>query len=151
MKSMVIDKYLARYAEPEARVEWTPPGQWRHVVCIPACAESGSLVHTLQSLAEVAQAESALVIVVVNARESAPQAVHESNRRTLEELGPLCGVRSGGVSWGTLSGMGVLLVDRCGPERWIPEGQGVGLARKIACDIALALIESGAITGEWIR
>ena len=151
MKSKVIDKYLARYAEPEARVEWSPPGQWRHLVCIPASAEADSLADTLRSLAEANHAETALAVVVVNARESAPQNVHQSNAQTLDQLRELCGVERGGLSWGGLAGMGVLLVDRCGAGRWIPEGQGVGLARKIACDIALALITRGAVTGEWIR
>lgn len=151
MKSSVIDKYLARYAEPEARSGLSAPGGWKHVVCIPACAEADSLLHTLKTMAQVRQAGDALAIVVVNGRENAPEAVHQSNNQTLEQLRETCGVEPGGTAWGELNGMGVLLVDRCGPTRWIPEGQGVGLARKVACDLGLALIREGTVRGEWIR
>jgi hypothetical protein len=47
--------------------------------------------------------------------------------------------------------MGVLAVDRWTPDRWLPEKQGVGLARKIAGDIALGLIHAGLVEQDWIR
>ncbi len=151
MKSTVIDKYLARYAEPEARDVPATSSVWRHVVCIPACDEADNLLCTLQGLCKARQAESSLVVVVVNGREAAPAEVHASNAKTLAQLRAACGASPGVQAWGDLQGMGVLVVDRATQDRWLPRKQGVGLARKIAGDIALALIRRGSVRSEWIR
>jgi hypothetical protein len=151
MDFRVIDKYLERYAESEARALPAPPGQWRHVVCIPACAEADNLLETLGSLARARGADQAMVVTVVNGRESATAEVHASNARTLEQLERSCGVSFEPLSWGELGGMTVLVVDRARSGRWLPPRQGVGLARKIAGDIALALIRQGFVQSEWIR
>src|SRR5690606_4816987 len=45
---------------------------------------------------------------------------------------------------------GLLLVDRFRAGRRIPKHQGVGLARKIGADIALALIAERRIERPWI-
>jgi len=45
---------------------------------------------------------------------------------------------------------GVLVVDQFSQGLRIPEKQGVGLARKIACDIACELIAHNIVKGEWI-
>ncbi len=150
MDFRVIDKYLERYAESEARALPAPPGQWRHVVCIPACAEADNLLETLGSLARARGADQAVVVTVVNGRESATSEVHASNARTLEQLERSFGVSSEPLSWGELGGMTVLVVDRARSGRWLPPRQGVGLARKIAGDIALALIRQGFVQSEWI-
>jgi hypothetical protein len=54
-------------------------------------------------------------------------------------------------SLGKLGCLSVLLLDRFSVERLLPQGQGVGLARKIACDVALALVADGRVLGPWIR
>ena len=151
MKSTVVDKYLARYAEPEASSIPSAPGQWDHVVCIPACAEADSLSATLACLARARGAERALVVTVVNARASAPDAVHLSNAETLEKLRASCGTTSAPMALGQLDRMGGLVVDRTGEGHWLPPDQGVGLARKIAGDIALRLIHTGCVQSDWIR
>jgi len=45
----------------------------------------------------------------------------------------------------------LLIVDRCQSARLIPRRQGVGLARKIGCDLALALICRGVIQSTLIN
>jgi len=151
MKPGVIDKYLARYAEPEVGSIPAAPRQFQHVVCIPACAEADSLLDTLGGLARARGADGALVVIVVNARADAPDAVHASNAETLSQLRASCGTTSTAMSWGQLDGMGILVVDRASDGQWLPAGQGVGLARKIAGDIALALIHTGGVDSDWIR
>jgi hypothetical protein len=47
--------------------------------------------------------------------------------------------------------MALLVVDRARSGRRLPPKQGVGLARKIAGDVALALIREGVVQSEWIR
>jgi len=45
----------------------------------------------------------------------------------------------------------VLLVDRCAEPGRLPAGQGVGLARRIGCDLALRLMARGDVLGPWIH
>lgn len=45
----------------------------------------------------------------------------------------------------------ILLIDRFSPARRINARAGVGLARKIACDLACELIQQGRISSEWIH
>ena len=45
----------------------------------------------------------------------------------------------------------VVLIDRALPGHFLPEGQGVGLARKIGNDLALALHAEGRIASPWIH
>jgi hypothetical protein len=45
----------------------------------------------------------------------------------------------------------VLAIDRCSRSRLLPKGQGVGLARKIGCDVALSLHSRGKILSPWIH
>ena len=87
MKAGVIEKYLERYAEPEAQAAPDTDQRWSHVVCIPACDEADNLVDTLQTMAQARFADSALVIIVVNGRQSAAAHVHASNAQTLMQLG----------------------------------------------------------------
>ena len=150
MPSRVIAKYLRVHAEPEVRAVPAHLGQWRHVVCIPAFDEADSLQTTLSSLADAARSADALTIVVVNAREDASDVEHRGNTETLCQLHSL-GATEAPISWGSLNGMGLLVVDRATGGRRLPPGQGVGLARKIGCDIALSLIAQGQLTGDWIR
>lgn len=151
MKAGVIEKYLERYAEPEAQAAPDTDQRWSHVVCIPACDEADNLVDTLQTMAQARFADSALVIIVVNGRQSAEAHVHASNAQTLMQLGRYGARTDQSISWGMLNGMALLVVDRASTDRWLPPKQGVGLARKIAGDIALALIHRGVVQSDWIR
>ena len=147
----VIDKYLSKHAEAEAEGVGEAPRTWTHGVCIPACAEGTGLLGTLETLSSARGASEALVIIVVNGRCEAPASVHEQNQATLAALREACGVGKGPFSWGALGGMGILVVDRASTGRCFPPKQGVGLARKIAGDVALTLIRRGVLLHPWIR
>jgi hypothetical protein len=151
MKASVPQKYLAIYAEPEARLVAEISGSWSHVVCIPACDEEDSLLATLAHMAQVPGAQEALVVVVLNGREDADEALHHGNARTAMQLRSACELKEDPCALGSLRGMNVLLVDRFSEGRRFPPRQGVGLARKIAGDLALSLIEAGKVSGSWIR
>jgi hypothetical protein len=99
MKRSTIEKYLDGHAEAEAKTLPDNLGTWKHVVCIPACAESGSLIETLQALSTVEHAGAALVIVVVNARQSASPAVHQSNADTWFKAQAYRGLTSHKAPW----------------------------------------------------
>ncbi|MEC7241617.1 MAG: hypothetical protein VXW32_10300 [Myxococcota bacterium] len=150
MSDKAVQQYLERHAEPEAKQgAWTgPPAE--HVVCIPACREDGSLIQTLKSLSEVAEADQALVVVVVNGGLLADEAVHCSNRLCWQELERAADLSPGPLAWGQLAGLRVLAVDRYSEGRRLPAKQGVGLARKIAGDIALRFVAEGRVRGGWM-
>jgi hypothetical protein len=54
------------------------------------------------------------------------------------------------VWFGSVADFDVLVVDRTSPGFRLPKRQGVGLARRIGCDIAAALAARQAFTGELI-
>lgn len=149
-----IRAYLARDAEPEAALADRVPGDYGHALEIPAYGEEETLFDTLASVPE-GPAGPVLTVVVLNARADSPAAVHRANgaaRTRLASLGPsekissdpdvrLLPHRSGRV----------LVIDRAAEGRHLPAGQGVGLARKIGCDLLLALRSSGRVASPWIH
>jgi len=152
-------KYLERHAEPEAKLagalaELGAP--YEAVVVIPAYAEYDLLLRTLASLPGSGRGKP-LVVLVVNQRDACPDWASEVNRKLLEtlrtgpgnerpphSLGPH-------VEWLVTSGFDMVLIDRSSPGRRLPARQGVGLARKIGADFALALWAAGGCTSPWIH
>ena len=151
MRKTVIEKYLERYAEEEAGNLPPMHRKWKHVVCIPACNEAESLMITLESLAAANAAEDALVVVVVNGRASAPTDVHENNAELCRRLKDKAELAEGFIALGRIHSLDLLVIDRWSDGRYLPEKQGVGLARKIAGDVALSLFASGSVEDRWIR
>lgn len=123
-------KYLARYAEPEIALA-EQLGVYDHVLCVPACAEPASFFSGL----EAPLSERVLVIVVVNGPEHDAE-VERVNRQTLGELAQRehC-----------------LVIDRATAGKYVPKKQGVGLARKIASDVACAMHAQGKLRSRWIH
>ena len=146
-------KYLDRYAEPEARLADEIPGCFAEVLVIPSYGEGSETAHALASVPASPKGD-VLVIVVLNARRGSPQWVHDANTKTRGALG-----RKGDAE--TLLGDGarllphpggrLLLIDRASDGRFLPERQGVGLARKIGADIATALVARGAVHSPWLH
>jgi len=132
-----IRKYLERHAEGtlEEIHKSSPQKLYGHVIVIPAYGEDDSLFSTLDSIPPGPRGET-LKIVVVNGRADSPSSVHERNLRHLSELPRL---------------KDLILLDRASPGNTLPPGQGVGLARKVGGDVALALILSGRVQSPWIH
>jgi len=136
-----LRKYLERHAEPEARAIGQSPLHKKvfgHIIVIPAYGEDENLFQTLKSIPE-SPLGPVLAIVVVNGSQDAPAWVHEKNEDMLARL--------------ALSPFpqGVFVIDRASPAKRFPEKQGVGLARKIGCDMALALQVRGMLRSRWIH
>jgi len=148
--------YLSRYG---ADGKWTPtppvPEGICQVVVIPALAESGSLFHTLASLAANPPEERnrTAILVVVNNRgkETVRPEEWEDNQRTLRVLRTLSAGQApphgllDGPSEAAAKGLPGLLnlavVDAASPGLELPEKTGgVGLARKIGLDRALDIL-----------
>ncbi len=151
--SRVVDRYLRDWAEPEVGLVPMVQGAWHRVLAIPACSETDGLLHTLRSLAAVG-AGTTLVVVVVNAAQDAPDHFHERNEICLRllshNLAPLTALPGGTGFLGRIDGLDVLCLDRASPARRLCEGQGVGLARKIGADLALALVRGGRVEQPWL-
>lgn len=146
-------KYLDNYAEAEARalLKASPAHQWNNVLVIPAYRESAELVARLQTQLQTQaapwEAHNNLVILVLN--QPASQTV-DHNRDLRDTLMTLS--RSETTGAGSLYQLcpeaDVLLLER---NEGLPDAEGVGLARKMGCDCALALQQSGRIGSRWIH
>lgn len=130
-----LKKYLAkrRYPGPWT-LEGEPGDGFAGAVVIPALAEAESLPATLTSLAANPRRELArwLVVVVVNQRGAADPATKAENQATLALLG------SANRLW---DGLHLAWVDAASPGCELPPGEGVGLARKLGCDLALERLD----------
>ena len=142
---MSVERYLQRYAEPEVGLISGLHGGWQHAVVVPGCAELEGVPPLLASLERAAAQSSgrSLAVLVVNGREDASSAVHETNRQLLGELGG-AGLRSHSAT------LDLLVIDRASSGQRLPSRQGVGLARKIGCDVVTALHASGQVSSRWI-
>lgn len=138
MADKAIRKYLARRAAPEIELAARVRDRYGFALVVPACDEDASM---LDGFAEAAANAGApvLVIAVVNATEDADAAVHARNESLVRALET------------TQPGFDLLVIDRASPGRRLPGKGGVGLARKIGCDLALALIAAGAVASPWIH
>lgn len=157
------DKYLTRYAEPETRLARFVPGDYGRVLVVPAYRESASMLDGYLVAASGAPRKT-LGVVVVNAPagpggQPSDAGSAADNAGLMDALGERMSdsrlldpgdptqprARLGAVS----EAMDLLVVDRSTPPHGVPKGEGVGLARKIGCDLALALVAQKK-AGPWI-
>lgn len=163
VKHSVVAKYLARHAAPEAglarSIGRALSGPYDAVCVVPALAEPISLVN---GLAPAAHGARPLYILVVNAGDSDDRA-HAGNAELLVGLrngarrvvdiadDPPMWLCEGLVAQATDTLLDILLIDRSSLGWRIPRARGVGLARCIGCDVALALCHEGAAATRWIH
>ena len=148
-KEFALQRYLQRYIEqglPDAPVG---AARWQHVLVIPAYDESPELLQTLSQL--VADGRL-LIIVVLNRPDSDPNSqVNSALREAINNLdGSDITSQKPGFIYPLNSSTDLFCYDlelRSGPS---PAAQGVGLARKLGCDIALLWQNQGAISSDWI-
>jgi hypothetical protein len=154
LKAGALSDYLRRWAEPVAEIAARVPGRYTHVLVVPALNESSALLDGYQAAARAASGRI-LCIVVINASESLAAEVFDGNQRCCRELiARMEGAESlheaPPVWLGSVDALDVLLVDRSSPGFRLPKRQGVGLARRIGCDLAAALSAKGAFVGRLI-
>ncbi|MEH6550410.1 MAG: hypothetical protein V7744_10540 [Pseudomonadales bacterium] len=132
---MTVAKYLERYSEPETDTHALAgkKNRFSHCLVIPCRDESSALLDRLQTRLKLSP--KVLIILVINQPES--QAERSQNAALANAA------RS-------IKHPNILLVDRFSEGLEIPVKQGVGLARKIGCDIACRLIHQGIVTSPWI-
>ena len=147
---MSVGKYLQYYAEGDIELVEGLTNQWQEVICIPAFDESDILLPLLNTLSAE---KNLLLILVLNSPASAINTEAKLRTQKLGELVkqqfPLQQTLSENCQLLQLnkSASHLLLLEHYS----IPDKEGVGLARKIACDIACKLIHDKKINSTWIH
>lgn len=144
-----IVKYLANYAEPEiAALEQHFPKQcFAYAVVVPAYKETSDFISHVKNSA--LSTENALFIFVINQPDtdinSQPQ---QLLMQAIESMGKVIW-QVNNLTLVAIESLHLLVVDRFTTP--IPVKQGVGSARKIGADIALALMQKGAVSSRLIH
>lgn len=152
-RAKAVTQYLQRHAEAEttALTDWPAACHYQHTLLIPAYKETPAFLQNLFSAPWFRH--NVLVILIINQPDTqadtgaqqllADYATRHSTllwqSQNLSLLAPQQKEQAGGH---------LLLVNRF--QQPIPAKQGVGLARKIGADLALALIDRGIIHSDWI-
>ncbi|MEO0459492.1 MAG: hypothetical protein AAF219_01525 [Myxococcota bacterium] len=145
-------KYLNTHAEAEARA-FLPDRRHRHGLVVPTYGEGARVLDVLDS---VQCADAVLVVIVLNARGSSEAWVHAANEETRHALRSRFGSRvaidgSQCITHCPTRFGSLVVIDRATRRTFLPERQGVGLARKIGGDFLLALCHAGMIEKRLIR
>lgn len=138
----MLPPFVRRYLDTRAvRPPWFLEGHSGSVftgaIVIPALAEEDHLFATLAALGKqhISLLGRFLTVVVINHRADAHRGQKDDNLRTLQRLAAECP-----------PGLPLAWVDAASPGRELPPGEGVGLARKIGCDLALERFDWGALS-----
>ena len=149
---MALSAYLQRYGENTDAAALVRE-RYQHVLCIPAFAEDHNFLGRLLGL----PGESVLVIVVLNAPDTQtnPALLDITTRFDALVTARLRQLRHNSAArlhrLNDSHRHDLLLIDRHSTGRRLPASQGVGLARRIACDLACHLIDNGSIASPWIH
>lgn len=146
---MSVQQYLQRHAEEQSALTAGLSQQWQHVVCIPAMNEGDALPGLLE---RVADEKDVLLILVLNTPSNAGAELLEATRFQAQELKNQYRLLQSPAEHAALlelnqHGSHLLLIEAYG----LPQKEGVGLARKIACDIACQLIQEKKVLSPWIH
>jgi hypothetical protein len=153
--SKPVAQYLQRHAEPEAVAADALSGEFCHALVIPSYGEGQSLFDTLGSVPQ-GPAGKTLILVVLNARQDSPAPVHEANEAARERLASAASDARAIAADPPITDFAfahgrLVLVDRALTGHFLPEGQGVGLGRKIGSDFALRLHAAARVASPWIH
>jgi len=140
-------RYLQRHIEPGLPDSPTRSEPWHNVLVVPAYDESSSLLENLAKLPT--DKGTALVILVLNRPQGNPDDnANQLLRDAVKNLAPGKPATPGLYRLHAQADLYLYdLEQQAGPT---PAAQGVGLARKLGCDIAFKWMSQGAISGRWI-
>lgn len=142
-----INKYLTMYAEPEA--QYVTPDQfnvtYKNILVIPAYDED---IHFIERLNNHKDAKETLLVLVVNQPDTVLDNI--KNNKIIALLKEVSCKISTNIFISYYKNITVLTIDRTSLKNRIPKDQGVGLARKIGCDLAVKLIANNTIKNTWI-
>ena len=147
--SIALRRYLQRHIEPGLPDCDEQRAAWQHSLVIPAYRESTDLVNRLRAL--YTPTGKVLVILVTNRPDNDPdERANAALRQAIKAL-PQHDANCGNACLFQLSARAdIYLLDLERTHGPTPAAQGVGLARKWGCDLALYWMAKGAISGQWI-
>ena len=166
-----LKRYLDRYAEEEVAIfskshllSISYHQKYDHCLVIPACNEDFEFLSRLKK--SLLAQQKLLIIVVINQPENQPDNQTPISQKllqvaTTENQLLWQNITNSGetifrchhfqmVQWSDTR-TGIVAIDRFSGDRAISAKQGVGLARKIGCDIACKLIQQKILEGPWIH
>ncbi len=144
---MSILQYLANYAEPESACAPPTDRQYTDVVVVPAFDETPSFLDGLLPVGS----PTTLWIVVANCSVDRTDGEKQRTRYLAKALAQGGEALSDGMALSHSTHGDILVIDRCTEGRELPSRQGVGLARKIGCDVALAWQRQDVIVTSWLH
>lgn len=134
-----VDRYLKRFAEPTAAWAKDIPSGYRRAVVVPCCNECET---AWTRLVEPIATNHAIAMIVVNEPPEATADVRQRNQALLDRIGrERFAIRDGAAR---------VVIDATGPNA-ISSRQGVGLARKLGFDLAVALWRHQQLSSPWIH
>ncbi len=143
-------RYLRDHAEPEAQLAAHIDETYSAAVVVPVRAEPSDIIDRIERSASSAPGR-VLGVLVVNGRDGEPHVLRDNERFAG------AAARSGEVrrltdaAWLVRrAASDLLVVDRYAQNPFV-EGQGVGHARKIGGDVALALHERGRVRSHFMH
>jgi hypothetical protein len=143
-RDVALKRYLDRHIEPGLPNAPAVSHRWQQVLVIPAYDEPPGF---LSALSQLGVCGRALIIVVINRPDSNPDTQANSLLRCAIAKLPRSDEHT--IEQGSDS-VDLFCYDQDQLNGPIPSSQGVGLARKIGCDIALLWQRQGAISSKWI-
>jgi hypothetical protein len=145
--STALKRYLGRHIEPNLPNVPDNALPWRNVLVIPVYAESPSLLERLTK--SLSGPHRVLVILVLNRPETENDSqCNQELRQLIKQQTILSGTPSKLLKLNQYSDLYLYDMERIsGP---LSAKEGVGLARKVGCDIALSWWHCGYIETPWI-
>lgn len=149
-----IEKYWRKAASQESKALWgamenngdlAAKHPWQRVSVLPICRESVDCLKTLN----IPEAEQHLLIVVANRPASQSIDKHQDWLQAWQQTLQLSPNTQIQLRWHANAGA-VLWLD-CATQCGLPDDGGVGLARKIGCDLATMLITKRHVVSPWIH
>lgn len=137
-----FEKYFRRYAEPEANAVPRLPAPHYAALVVPAFAETEELLEGYRAAARAAPGR-VVVVLVINAHDGASPAERATNARLLASLRARASYDDGQFALVDEPEFSLLVVDRASAGRELERRFGVGQARKIGGDVAVALFVRG--------
>ncbi|MEL7449596.1 MAG: hypothetical protein AAFN78_10325 [Pseudomonadota bacterium] len=149
----VLRHYLDRHAEPQAARATALPGTFDRAIVVPAFNEGDAILDTFTTLLD--SDRRVLLVLVANVPDTCSDYETAAMRTaaladTLATRFPATWDNAADLSLHQVSAsLSWLLVDCFSAGRRLPAKHGVGLARRIGCDIACALFAAGKLREPW--
>ena len=140
-------RYRQRYLEPDLPAPPEIAKPWQHVIVIPAYRERPTMLDSLLELSGTS--EPFLAIIVLNRPDRDED--RQANAELAAAIMRLPLLHGTSQLYRLSEDSAVLLHNSESTRGPLPSDKGVGLGRKIGCDIAWQWIDAGVIDSRWIH